>query len=189
MCQEGGTLPLTPNKQTNKRVLTFSVNWWTWSERLRWFRKPYAGTQATSLSLRRTHGFSRVPAACETYGITGLSTKLPKPTRKFFVKPFRVVVIASPVMCGVGTGEQLYDLNDTGAGHSFVIYWKEGAKWVKLVLTYTSRGKWDQMDELRFEVIFPVTVGTLEPVSGVEIHMEMDMDWKWKEMGRNSWKR
>ena len=26
---------------------------------------------------------------------------------------------------------------------------------------------------------------TIEPFSGVEIHMEMDMDWKWMEMGRN----
>ena len=24
---------------------------------------------------------------------------------------------------------------------------------------------------------------TLEPFSGVGIHMEMDMDWKWMEMG------
>ena len=27
-----------------------------------------------------------------------------------------------------------------------------------------------------------VTGSTLEPFSGVEIHMEMDMDWKWMEM-------
>ena len=26
---------------------------------------------------------------------------------------------------------------------------------------------------------------TVEPFSGVEIHMEMDMDWKWMEMGHN----
>ena len=29
---------------------------------------------------------------------------------------------------------------------------------------------------------------TLEPFSGVEIHMEMDMEWKWMEMGHNLWK-
>ena len=26
---------------------------------------------------------------------------------------------------------------------------------------------------------------SLEPFSGVEIHMEMDMEWKWMEMGHN----
>ena len=27
---------------------------------------------------------------------------------------------------------------------------------------------------------------TVEPFSGVEIHMEMDMEWKWMEIGRNA---
>ena len=30
-----------------------------------------------------------------------------------------------------------------------------------------------------------ISGSSLEPFSGVEIHMEMDLEWKWMEMGHN----